>query len=97
MSNKRTHASEVTMNEFQLANVTTELAGTTRTKSCDLNLGNWIIEPADERGNPAVINWFVSLTADGREFTIFRFMTRADALSWVEETCGHVNWVEMGA
>lgn len=82
------------MYEFQLANVTIELAGKTRTNSCDLNLGIWIIELADEWGNPAVINWFVSPTSDGRENKIFRIVTRADAVSWVEEACGHVNWEE---
>lgn len=52
MSNRSTHPCEVPMYEFQLANVTIELAGKTRTNSCDLNLGIWIIELADEWGTP---------------------------------------------
>ncbi|MEV8338543.1 hypothetical protein [Leucobacter sp. NPDC077196] len=90
-------AAEVPADVFNLADVVCELAGSTRTRACDLNLGRWVIEPADEWGNPAVLNWWVSLTADGREFKIFRFVTRADALTWVEEVCGHVNWIDMGA
>ena len=90
-------ATEVPMEEMKFADTRCELAGSTRTKSCDLNLGSWVIAPADEHSEYPVINYWVSLTVDFSEYKIFRFVTRADALTWVEETCGQVNWVEMGA
>lgn len=88
-------AASVPLEEFQCADVVTELAGTIRTRSCDLNMGRWVIAPADEWSEYPVLNFFVSLTADGREFKIYRFVTRADALQWVEDVCGHVDWLEM--
>ncbi|MGK0740421.1 hypothetical protein ACSHWG_00830 [Leucobacter sp. Z1108] len=88
-------ASVVDAAAFNIAPVRCELAGLTRTNSCDLNLGSWEIAPADRDGNAPIVAYWVSLTTDGREFKIYRFEDRADALTWVDEVCGHVNWVEM--
>ena len=80
-------AVEVPRKPFEFANITTELVGWTRTKSCSLNAGSWEVAPG-------VTKWFVSLTADGREFKIFQLEDRAATLAWVAETCGEVAWEE---
>lgn len=83
-------AVEMTGELLTFADIRTEIVGRTRTGSCDLNAGPWKIAPGVEK-------WFVSLTADGREFKVYMLADRAAALAWVAETCGEVAWEVFGA
>lgn len=76
-------ARQMTGELLSFADLEAEFAGWTRTRAAHLNVGVWKIAPD-------VTRWYVSITADGREFRVYELRDREAAFAWIEETCGAV-------